>query len=262
MQIMRAIGIWCSDHHPKLPNPACFVDESQDVAIRAQVVDYLKSGETTACSSFDTCRLCGAQLSLAAQEDGYYAWNTLLAHYIEKHAVRLPDDFIQHVLSNPTPIPFPPEVEYDPSRYDDTWWESQKGWHDGSHVEIVPFQSYYDSVGALWLMAVAQPVTVAQLKFVRRFSDFSFFSTLALRETLRFGEPLLLQQGFHAADVSELTVEAQALGLTLTHRRYASREEWLQYAPMPSWRARISTNCPAVASSVKVCASPPESVSA
>lgn len=193
------------------------------------MVEYLEAGEFTACSSFNTCRLCGAQLSLAAQEDGYYAWNTLLAHYVEKHAVHLPDDFIQHVLSNPTPIPYPLEAVYDVNRYDVSWWKSQTGWHDGSQVEIVPFRSYYDSVGALSLTAVTQPVTAAQLKFVRRFADFSFFSTLSLREALRSGEPLLLQQHFHAAEVPELTEEAQALGLTLTHRRSTSREEYLQH---------------------------------
>ncbi|WP_309721070.1 hypothetical protein [Armatimonas sp.] len=228
MQTVRGIGLWQSDNLPDWPNPACFVDDSQDADVRAKVVEYLKAGEITACSSFDTCRLCGAQLSLAAQEDGYYTWNTLLAHYVGMHVVRLPDDFIQHVLSNPTPIPFPQDDEYDLSRYDDTWWKSQKGWHDGSQVEVVPFQSYYDSVGALWLMAVAQPVTAAQLKFIRRFADFTFFSTLALREALRSGEPLLLQHGFHITRVAEVTAEATALGLTLTHRRYSSREEWLQ----------------------------------
>ncbi|MCX6367767.1 MAG: hypothetical protein NTX57_13825 [Armatimonadetes bacterium] len=230
MQTVRGIGLWQSDDLPDWPNPACFVDESQDADVRTKVIEYLKAGEVTACSSYDWCRLCGAQLSLAAQEDGYYTWNTLLAHYVEMHAVRLPDDFIQHVLSNPTPIPYSLEAKYDQNRYDDTWWKSQKGWHDGSQVEIVPFRSYYDSVGVLWLTAVTHPVTAAQLKFVRRFSDFSFFSTLALREALRSGEPLLLQQEFHVTRVAEVAAEAAALGLTLTHIRYESREEWQQKA--------------------------------
>jgi hypothetical protein len=227
MQELRALGYWKSDDDPTWPNPVCFVDPSQDPTLKAKVVEYLKQGECwVACAGFSFCRLCGTANGSYNQTDGYYEWPSGLAHYLEVHHVRLPDAFVAHVCSEPIARALPDDLAE--IAYDDTWWKSQKGWHDGSQVEIVPFRSYYDSMSALWLTEVTQPVTVAQLKFVRRFADFSFFSTLALREALRSGEPLLLQQGFHDADVPELTGEALALGLTLTHQRYASREEWQQ----------------------------------
>ncbi|MBB6050633.1 hypothetical protein [Armatimonas rosea] len=228
MQELRALGYWKSDDNLTWPHPICFVDLSQDPTLQAKVVEYLKKGECwVACAGFSFCRLCGTPNGSYNQTDGYYEWPSGLAHYLEVHHVRLPDAFVNHVCSEPIARTLPDDLAE--IAYDVSWWKSQRGWHDGSQVELVPFRSYYDSVGALSLTAVTQPVTAAQLKFVRRFADFSFFSTLALRETLRSGEPLLLQHEFHAAEVPELTEEARALGLTLTHRRYTSREEYLQH---------------------------------
>lgn len=32
------------------------------------------------------------------REDGVYEWDVGLAHYVEKYNLRLPDDFIEHIL--------------------------------------------------------------------------------------------------------------------------------------------------------------------
>lgn len=227
MHPLRAIGYWVSDSNPTWPNPACFVDESQDDELKARVAIYLNSGECWVVSmGYSSCRLCGCQNGSVNLTDGYYEWPSGLAHYLEVHDVRLPDEFVQHVLAGRPPLPLP---DYDEIRFDSAWWKSQTGWHDGSQVEAPLFRSYYESYGALWLTDIAPPVTAAQLRFVRRFADFSFVSTLALRDRLRSGEDLLLQHGFHASDVPTATAEAAALGLTLAHERYTSREEWHRY---------------------------------
>lgn len=60
--------------------------------------------------------------------DGVYVWPEGLAHYVEHHNVRLPHQFVQHVLENP--LPEPPEETYihpymalaDRKLWDDFWW--------------------------------------------------------------------------------------------------------------------------------------------
>lgn len=228
MQELRALGYWKSDTYPTWPSPICFVDPSQDPTLQARVVEYLKKGECwVACAGFSFCRLCGTPNGSYNQTDGYYEWPSGLAHYLERHDVRLPDAFVNHVFSGCPPRSLPDDLTG--IAYDDTWWKSQTGWHDGSHVELVPFLSYESTYSELWLTEATQPVTAAQLKFIRRFADFSFFSTVGLRDALQSEKPLLLYEGLPASSVPALTEEAQALGLTLTHRRYTSREEYHQH---------------------------------
>lgn len=61
--------------------------------------------------------------------DGTYCWPEGLAHYLEHHAVRLPEAIVQHILAQPA---FPhskaaqtPEA----TPIAKAWWATQAGWN-------------------------------------------------------------------------------------------------------------------------------------
>ena len=99
----KAIGYWHSEDEPHLPDPAWFIDEHWDKPERQTVVDYLKKGETVAqYRGWSWCRFgCPDANGNADKTDGTYIYPEGLVHYIEKHHVRLPVDFINHIYGKP-----------------------------------------------------------------------------------------------------------------------------------------------------------------
>lgn len=95
--------------------PGDFIDEEWSHAERALVVIYLKQtleSETMGWMGYSECRLCrekaGPRLLGTRLEhwecngtrdfgDGVYVWPEGYAHYVEIHAVKPPEDFIEHV---------------------------------------------------------------------------------------------------------------------------------------------------------------------
>jgi hypothetical protein len=111
-----AIGYWVDVDDPELPDPARFVDLGWDVNERRAVASYLNGGRHTdvgcGCSP---CRLCGAANCFGELTDGIYLWPEGLAHYVLDHAVRLPDEIVQHVLRSI-------ELTNRVGSVDRTWW--------------------------------------------------------------------------------------------------------------------------------------------
>ncbi len=105
----KAIGYWHSEEQPTLPDPALFIDEDWDKTEKQSVIDYLKKGETLAVyRGWSWCRFgCTDGCGSADMTDGTYIYPEGLVHYIEKHHVRLPIDFVNHIYGNsakPKPI--------------------------------------------------------------------------------------------------------------------------------------------------------------
>ena len=107
---MKFLGYWTDHGYPRrlgtkpseridLPRPENFVDESWDPAERALVASYLRAGREWEQWRGDSwCRfLCGASMGYRDLTDGTYVWPEGFAHYIEEHAVRPPQEFIDHV---------------------------------------------------------------------------------------------------------------------------------------------------------------------
>jgi hypothetical protein len=111
-----AIGYWIDVDRPELPDPSRFVDIDWDLNERRDVASYLNGGRPTnsgcGCSP---CRLCGAANGFEELSDGTYLWPEGLAHYVLDHAVRLPDEVVQHALR-------PTELRDDVGFVDRTWW--------------------------------------------------------------------------------------------------------------------------------------------
>ena len=97
---VRLIGYWRSESDDRWPDPATFVDEGWDDDERRLVAAYLEEGFTPwAAAGFSPCRLCGKPNGSAELTDGVYLWPEGLAHYVREHAVRLPQEVIQHISS-------------------------------------------------------------------------------------------------------------------------------------------------------------------
>lgn len=83
-----------------LPSVFDHVDPAWPHRERQIVVRYLLSDRHTRTSYLgdSTCRICGDQNGAADVSDGKYVWPDGLAHYLDLHNVRPPQDFIDHVL--------------------------------------------------------------------------------------------------------------------------------------------------------------------
>lgn len=96
------LGYWASDLCPYLPQPIDFVDEDWDLDERMMVVEYLQAGEIkTQWRGGSYCRLCDRKGSTGMGSkcltDGTYTWPEGFAHYVEDHAVKPPQEFIDHI---------------------------------------------------------------------------------------------------------------------------------------------------------------------
>jgi len=86
-----------------LPLPGEWVDDTWSSLERAKVVVYLKSGKAVwHWRGSSWCRFgCEGndrEMGSTDLSDGTYVWPQGFSHYVEKHGVRPPDEFVQHVL--------------------------------------------------------------------------------------------------------------------------------------------------------------------
>lgn len=103
-QIPRAIGFWRGPQirdHP-FRHPVAFVDTAWDLDERRLVAHYLGSGKrVTSYLGFSWCRFhCGIddeEMGDSEFSDGLWLWPGGLPHYVLEHAVRLPEEFLDHV---------------------------------------------------------------------------------------------------------------------------------------------------------------------
>lgn len=94
---LRLIGYWRSAEHPEYPDPVQWIDESWDRNERGDTWWYLLGGTYgTASMGPSTCRICGEPNGSGEYTDGVYEWPEGLAHYVQEHAVRLPEEFVAH----------------------------------------------------------------------------------------------------------------------------------------------------------------------
>lgn len=88
------------DRFMSLPHPANFVDDNWNDIEKEKVIQYLKSGKEVewwrGCSY---CRFgCGSLEGSTDKSDGKWVWPEAFFHYIEKHNVKPPVEFLKDVL--------------------------------------------------------------------------------------------------------------------------------------------------------------------
>jgi hypothetical protein len=101
---LKAVGYWYSPEPSRFgddqfPHPRDLIAPDWCVRERARIAAYLRSGWTyQQWRGFSSCRLrCGKEghnLGSRDLTDGEWVWPEGLPHYVEKHHVRLPDEFV------------------------------------------------------------------------------------------------------------------------------------------------------------------------
>jgi len=137
MQELIGLGYWRSLQEPALPDPARFVDEQWDAGTRQAVIRYLTQGHPlSSWMGYSWCRFrCGianCQMGSGDLTDGTYCWPEGLVHYVQCHAVRLPDAVVEHILAQPV---FPHSKAAQTSEASPTittWWAAQPGWNSAA----------------------------------------------------------------------------------------------------------------------------------
>jgi hypothetical protein len=100
----KRIGYWKESIFDPLPEPQRMVVHGWDPAERTKVADYLrtKGDPCDASYGYAHCRFeCGItdeEMGCRDLSDGIYVWPEGFAHYVEKHNVQPPDEFIAYVL--------------------------------------------------------------------------------------------------------------------------------------------------------------------
>jgi len=130
-QPLIGVGFWRSLFEPLLPDPAGFVNAAWAAPERDQALAYLRRGRPlNAWMGSSWCRFgCGEpRMGAADLTDGTYCWPEGLAHYLEKHQVRLPAEIIGHIVAQPA---FPTAHARQAEEFcllDMRWWLTQQGW--------------------------------------------------------------------------------------------------------------------------------------
>lgn len=122
-----ALGYWKSIYENDFPDPAKFKDENWNLKEKIETIKHLKNGKPIAnWMGISWCRFrCGENdMGNSCLTDGKFIFPEKLIHYIEKHKVRLPIEFVNHVLNYEKT-----EILKDISEYeiDFDWWKKQTG---------------------------------------------------------------------------------------------------------------------------------------
>ncbi len=141
MQRLETIGWWFHDLAPSsLPRPQRLVTKWSE-SDRALVLSYLRSGTPLVDYPEPSyCRFeCGEE-AMGSRDltDGAFVWPEGLAHYVERHDVKLPEHFLQHVRERQGVIaPFrAPKPRF--GLYDRSAWE-RWGREQGASIDLGAF---------------------------------------------------------------------------------------------------------------------------
>lgn len=115
MTVLRRLGYWQSTDRPELPDPCRLIDPDWNADERQVVASYFRGGTLArAYLGPSTCRICGSLNGSTELSDGWYLWPEGLAHYIEEHLVRLPQEAREHALLR--------VAELEDAEVDESWW--------------------------------------------------------------------------------------------------------------------------------------------
>ncbi|WP_433788825.1 hypothetical protein [Actinoplanes sp. CA-252034] len=147
-RMLRGIGYWDGPQAPDgWPDVCAFAVGEPDERVAA----YLRSGTPfMAMAGRSRCRLCGRWNGSAELTDGEsFCWPEGLAHYVEEHGVRLPEE-VRAVAARGPARPVDALLFNETIPIDAGWWRAQA--RDGAHL---PGCRHSASLGWWELPAVA-----------------------------------------------------------------------------------------------------------
>lgn len=138
-------------------------------------------------AGFAFCRFrCGMAAGSSEQSDGRFLWPDGLAHYVERHHVRLPEPFVDHVLARAPVLPHGGNV----------WWCAQDGFGGRARTFLT------DGRGGSVILSLADGVRSADSAAIRFVRTLVPASLSAVRERLAVGETFVLPMDY--ADFARL----------------------------------------------------------
>jgi hypothetical protein len=104
---LKLIGYWAQSEGPSLyPHPKRLVRPDWHEEDRGRIAAYLRAGTVLAAyCGFSCCRICGICNGSREFTDGDWAWPEGLAHYVEAHAVCLPDEIVATMAARGWQVP-------------------------------------------------------------------------------------------------------------------------------------------------------------
>lgn len=120
------IGYWHSADNDGLPHPQRLVSWTWQFGRRWQIVRYLRKGlPHLQYGGSSYCRFGCWRTFLGSQDltDGVWVWPEGLAHYVARHGVRLPDEFVGHAGRHAFRVPCVPASLQSPWDYNWTFWK-------------------------------------------------------------------------------------------------------------------------------------------
>lgn len=127
MPALQLIGYWrgSNDREGEYPHPTDWVDWAWAEGERATVGWYFSTGTLLhAYMGLSMCRICGRPNGSAEYTDGTYVWPEGLAHYVDEHGVRLPEEVVSHALSRSETL--------ETYTVSSDWWRTQRSGHGAS----------------------------------------------------------------------------------------------------------------------------------
>lgn len=95
---LKKVGYWYWEHEPELPHPKNHIGEWDADELKI-VVEYLQNPvDYLQARGMSPCRMCDRVVGSRDHTDGVYRWPQGLEHYLVDHSVKLPKEFIQHIL--------------------------------------------------------------------------------------------------------------------------------------------------------------------
>jgi hypothetical protein len=124
-RVLKLVGYWFrpdDDSLPQFPDPKLLVDPKWQTADRGRIASYLRSSPVFAqYLGFSICRFCGERNGTGESTDGEWVWPEGLAHYVEAHSVRLPEEMVSAMRANGWQAPA--EVgDLNPNMVDLSFW--------------------------------------------------------------------------------------------------------------------------------------------
>ena len=135
---LNRIGYWSHGESPGREtedqffiHPNRLVDSNWELECRDQIIQYLKSAPSVwHYRGLSLCRFGCGQNGSGEHSDGEWCWPEGLAHYVEQHHVKLPDDFVTHMRQNAFTVPKSETEEFPSTAFWRSWCSRQRNSDD------------------------------------------------------------------------------------------------------------------------------------